>query len=147
MVIEQDQKEGENTDSKQAGDGGEETKYQATGRRWAVLAVMAIATINACLIYGTLTPIAIPLADAFELPTVIYINWTILVQVFMPVPMTFVSVWAFSSYKTDTVLRIATTCMLIGSALRAVCYFYQAYWLIAVGQIISSACNVFLNNA
>lgn len=120
---------------KQVVDADEENtkKYEGTSRRWAVLAVMCLQTINGCFIYATMSPIAIPLADAFELSTVLYVNWTILIQMFNPVPITFLSVWMFSKYRTDLVIRFAATLILLGAILRAVSYVTESFATVAAG--------------
>ena len=115
-------------------------------RRWFILFAIFLAQANGTIIYSTLNPIAIPVANAFELSTVFYVNMTIMAQMFNPIPMTFLSIWMYSNFKTSNVLRGLVTVQLIGAACRALCIFSDNFWLVAVGQYLSSCCNPFFLN-
>ena len=95
--------------------------YRVSPYRWLILFVVAIAQMMAYTIFVTLQPIAIPLAEAFNLSSVFLVNLTVILETFTTIPMTFFCVWMYSRYSTTLVLRMATTILLIGALLRALC--------------------------
>lgn len=117
-----------------------------TPRRWAVLVVIALGTLNAALVYGTMAPIAIPVSKAYQLSSVLYVNFTLIAQMTNPIPMAFLSVWMYSNFPTRRVILFAATLQLVGTALRASSYYTRTFWPVCVGQIISTCSNVFFNN-
>ena len=66
--------------------------------------MIVLLQVNAYVIYSTIYPIAIPVSQAFELSSVSYVNMTIMSQMFNPIPMTFLSIWMYSHFKTNRVL-------------------------------------------
>ena len=98
------------------------------------------------VVFCTLLPISIPVAKAFGLDTVFYVNLTIMMNMFNAAPMTFVSIWIYSHFSTSTVLRGVVTLLLVGTGFRALCYFTNSFWPVAVGAYFCSCCNAFLLN-
>ena len=92
-----------------------------------------MASVTANIVYCTMQPISIPVAKAFNLDTVFYVNLTTMLQMFNAAPMTFVSIYIYSKFGMSTVLRSIVTLFLAGSALRATSYFYQSFWPVAIG--------------
>ena len=98
------------------------------------------------VVFATLQPISIPVAEAFELKTVLYVNLTIMMNLFNAVPMTFLSIWMYSTFSTSLVLRLVVTVQLLGTVLRAVCYFTESFTLFAIGAYLCSCCNPYFMN-
>ena len=121
-------------------------EYKASPRRWWVLLAIALLTVNANVIYGTIYPIAIPVSTAFSLPSAFYVNLTIMAQMFNPIPMTFLSIWMYSNFKTNRVLCCVAITQVIGASIRASTLYTQSFWSIAAGQYICSCTNAFLLN-
>ena len=85
------------------------------------------------MIFVALSPISIPLARAFNLDTVLYVNFTIIFQDLNSVIMTFASVWMYSRYSTSGVLRLAVTVFFVGALLRALCYQTHTFLPVVIG--------------
>ena len=90
-------------------------EYKGESRRWLILLVILIAQANGNIIFCTLQPISIPVAKAFGLETVLYVNLVIMMNLFNAIPMTFLSIWMYSHYSTSGVLRFVVTVLLIGT--------------------------------
>lgn len=73
-------------------------------------------------------------------------NIVIAVLIVNAVPMTLLSIWAFSNYNAMNVLRFVVSLMMIGSLLRAVCFWNDRFWPVVIGSYISNCCNAFFIN-
>ena len=65
---------------------------------------------------------------------------------FNAAPITLISVWMYSRFSTSGVLRFTVTLLMLGSALRALCFFTDSFWPVAVGSFLCSCCNPFFLN-
>ena len=62
-------------------------------------------------------------------------------------PVDFLAVYLFGRYRTDTVLRIATTVSFIGAMFRFLALGTDQFWPILLGTfIMASASSIFLNS-
>ena len=98
------------------------------------------------IIFVTLNPLAIKVASAFELNSVFYVNLSIILNMVNAVPFTFLSVYLYSRYSASCVLRVMITLMMIGSICRAMCWWTDSFWVVAIGGYICSCCNPFFIN-
>ena len=119
--------------TEKAEDKSEKEEYKPERRRWLIVFVIMMASITANIVYCTLQPISIPVAKAFNLDTVFYVNLTISMQMFLAAPMTFVSIYFYSRFSMSSVLRCVVTLYLVGCAIRVICYFHESFWPVAVG--------------
>ena len=121
-------------------------EYQGEPRRWAILFVVTLAETMGSTISTTLQPISVPIAEAFKLKSVIYVNLTIMINMVGYAPMTFLCIYLYSHFKTSTVLRSAITFQMIGATIRGLCYFTDSYWTIVVGSFFCFSVNPFTIN-
>ena len=98
------------------------------------------------LIFSTMNPLAIEIASAFELRSVMVVNLSIIINMVNSVPFTFLGIYLYGKYGVSYVLRRITTLMLIGSILRALVYKVDSFWPVIVGSYICSCCNPFFIN-
>lgn len=70
-----------------------------------------------------------------------------MLQMFNAVPMTFASIYIYSRFGVSIGLRLIVTVFLVGTILRASCYFYESFWLVAIGQVLCSCSNAFYANS
>ena len=105
-----------------------------------------MATIMGNVIFCSLLPIAIPTSKAFGLETVFYVNLAITINLFNAAPMTLISVWVYSRFSTSGVLRCVVTLQVAGAACRALCFFTESFWPVAIGSYLCSCCNPFFLN-
>ena len=80
-----------------------------------------MASVTANIVYCTMQPISIPVAKAFNLDTVFYVNFVTILQMFIAAPMTFVSIYIYSKFNMSTVLRCVVLVYLVGCVFRASC--------------------------
>ena len=52
----------------------------------------------------------------------------------------------YSNFSTSRVLRFVVTVLLIGTILRATCFFVESFWFVAAGAYLCSCCNPFFIN-
>ena len=95
------------------------------------------------IVYAAIWPISIPITKVFELDTVFYVNFTTMLQMINAVPMTFASIYLYSRFGVSVGLRLIVTVALLGTVLRASCYFYESFWPVAIGQVLCSCSNAF----
>ena len=93
-----------------------------------------------------MNPLAIEVASAFELRSVMVVNLSIIINMVNSVPFTLLGIYLYGKYGVSYVLRRITTLMFIGSILRALVYKYDSFWLVIVGSYICSCCNPFFIN-
>ena len=128
-------------------DPGDRTiEYRTVPYRWLILLVVTLAQLTGNLIFVTLQPIAIPTTQAFNLGSVLYVNFAVILNSLNAIPMTFFCVWAFSRYSTSNVLRIVISVLLIGTIFRSLCVRTDNFWPVFVGSFFCSCCNPFFIN-
>ena len=86
-----------------------------------------------------------PLASEYNI-SVFYANSAGIMQEFMQISFTFVSVWMYSKYKMACVLRLAILVLVFGACLRTLSIKIDKFWPIFFGQTLSSCCIPFLIN-
>ena len=107
--------------------------YKTETYRWLILAVVTIAQMSGNMIFVSLQPISIPIARAYNLHSVMYVNVAVIVQSLNCIPMTLLCVWMYSKYSTAGVLRFAMSLLLLGSLFRSLCIKTENFWPVFVG--------------
>ena len=90
-------------------------------------------------------PISVPVAKTFNIE-VFYVNLTAILTIFNTVLNTIISIFIYSKYKPSTGLKSIITVFLVGAIIRASCYFYESFWLVAIGQLLCSSSVPFYAN-
>ena len=91
-------------------------------------------------------PISIPLKEAFELKSAIFVNFTVIMNMVNQAPTTFLSIWCFQRFRTDLVMRWVVTILMIGSIIRAGSFFSNNFTFVVVGSYLCSCTNAFFIN-
>ena len=90
-------------------------------------------------------PISVPVAKAFDIE-VFYVNLVTILTIMNNVPITLLSIFVYSKLKVTSGLRFMVTLFLVGAIMRASCYFYESFWLVAIGQLLCSSNKPFYAN-
>ena len=107
--------------------------YKTEPYRWLILAVVTVAQMSGNMMFVSLQPISIPIAHAYDLYSVLYVNLAVIVQSLNCIPMTFLCVWMYAKYSTAGVLRFAMSLLLLGAICRSVCIKTENFWPVFVG--------------
>ena len=107
---------------------------------------VTLAQLMANHIFVTLQPIAIPTANAFDLGSVLYVNFAVMLYSLNAIPMTFLCIWMYARYSVSGVLRFSMTLLLVGTIFRSLCYRTDNFWPVFLGSYLCSCCNPFFIN-
>ena len=121
-------------------------KYEGEPRRWWILFVVTLGQTMGTLIFSTMNPLAIEIARAFQLKSVMVVNLSIIINMVNGVPFTFLSIYLFGKYNVSSVLRFISTLMLIGTLMRATVFKIDSFWPVIIGSYICSCANPFFIN-
>ena len=94
----------------------------------------------------TVAPIAVPVQEAFYLSSSIPVNLCAMSFSFCALPMTFVAIWAYANYSTNTVLRLAIGLQYFGAMFRLLSLLTESFWPVLMGTILQACSAPFILN-
>ena len=99
------------------------------------------------LVVTAFAPVAIQVAQAYDLSSTVTINMCNMSFALLSPPSDFLAVYLFGKYPTDTVLRVASLISLTGAMFRFLSFGNEQFWPILVGTfMMASAASIFLNS-
>ena len=98
-----------------------------------VLVSVMLSIISSTMSVSTLSPVAVQIQEAYGLCSVTLVNLCAMSAAINSVPMTLVSIWAFSRYEMSTVLRVASGIQLIGMLVRDLTIWNDQFWPLLMG--------------
>lgn len=112
-------------------------EYKASPYRWVILFFFFNTTVFVSCCQTSLTPVAAPLARAFNVP-VLDVTMTSIIFSISYIPMTFVAIWMFKVMRPSTAFRIACVNVLIGAWIRSFSLTTSRFGMILIGYTIIS---------
>ena len=122
-------------------------RYATSKRRWAILISVASIKMMQGLVVTAFAPVAIQIAQAFELSSTITVNLCAMSFSLLSPPFDFLAVYLFGRFQSDSVLRVASCISFVGAMIRLVCLRHYSFWPVVVGTfIMASVSSIFLNS-
>ncbi len=124
-----------------------ESGYKTTWRRWAVLLCVSSVFLSNGLVLTSFAPVAIQIAQAYDLSTTITVNMCAMSFALCSPPSDFLAVYLFGKFRTDHVLRVASFISFFGAMIRFACIGHDSFVPILFGTfMMASVSSIFLNS-
>ena len=122
-------------------------EYKTTPLRWAILFSVATIYLTGGLIIVAFAPVAIQIAQAYNLSSTMPVNMCALAFAFCSPPADILAVYLYGKYRVDTVMRLSMVVSFIGAMFRFLTIYNGEFWPILAGTfIMASVASLFLNS-
>lgn len=115
--------------------------------RWVVLLSIGTVFFTQGLIMSTFSPVAIQIAQAYNLSSTVTVNLCAMSFPLLSPPSDFLAVYLFGKYRTDSVIRVASIISFLGAMLRFLTFIDDEFWPVLLGTfMMASVSSIFLNS-
>ena len=104
--------------------------------------------MGSMMIQMTFSSIAQEIADSYGHTSTFMVNGCAIAFIFLNIPMTVVSIWAFQTFSITSVMRVGAILQFAGSLFRMVTFINGEFWPVLVGTcFVAAAKPIFISSA